>query len=283
MSAKIKQIETRMKSVETAKHITKAMELAASAKLTKARERVERSRPYFQNLHDVLLDITYRGNNSVYANRRTVKTSCFVVMAGDRGFAGGYNNNIFKAARRVMSGKNAYVLPIGKKTLSFYKRQSYSVLEDQYASAEDLNISKCFEIAYRLCIGYLNEEFDEVFTIYSKFVSALTQTADVIQALPLDYEYDRLERINHATFYEPSAEAVFNAIVPEYVAGLLYGAHCESAASELGARRASMEAANKNADELIEKLEIEYNGARQSAITQEITEIIAGSQSRESK
>jgi F-type H+-transporting ATPase subunit gamma len=280
MSAKIREIASRIKSVEGAKQITGAMELAAASKLIKAKERIEKSRPYFQNLHDVLLDITYSGNDSAYARPRPVKNSCFVVMAGDRGFAGGYNNNIFKAARRVMAGKNASVLPIGKKALNFYKRQSYSILETHYSSAEELNIAKCFEMSYRLCAGFMNEEFDEVFAVYSKFISVLSQAADVIRVLPLDYEYDRLEGINRSTFYEPSAEAVFNAIVPEYAAGLLYGALCESAASELGARRTAMDAANKNADELIEKLEIEYNGARQGAITQEITEIVAGSQTR---
>ena len=172
------------------------------------------------------------------------------------------------------------VLPIGKKAVDYCERRKMEILSREFAVAEDISISDCFEAARLLTNCYLEGQFDELYVGYTKFVSMLTQTPDVIKTLPLHLEEpaEKNQASRMMTLYEPSSEVVFNTIVPEYVSGIVYGALSESWASELGARRTAMDAASKNAGEMIEDLSLKYNRARQGAITQEITEIVAGSE-----
>ncbi len=279
--ASMKDIKLRIKSVESTMQITKAMELVASSKLRGAKLRVERSRPYFEVLHQTLADIAYSKQDfdSPYIHQRTVKRSCYVVIAGDRGLAGGYNANLFKAATAHMKDKNACVLPLGKKAVEYYERRDVDLLSKDFAEVAEVNISSCFEMAKLLSAAFLKGEFDELFLVYTNFVSMLTQSPAVLQMLPLNYHRGAdKEATRKLRLYEPSAEEVYDAIVPEYLAGLIWGAVSESVASELGARRTAMDAASKNAGEMIDDLSLRYNRARQGAITQEITEIVAGAE-----
>ena len=173
-------------------------------------------------------------------------------------------------------GKEATLLPIGKKGADFFKAHEVPVLTENYTTAETVNIGDCFSIAKTLCKAYLQGEYDAVYVIYTEFHSVLSQEAMCLQLLPLEKKPVQGVK-DQETVYEPDSETVFAAIVPEYLGGVLYGALCESRASEQAARRTAMDAATQNAQEMIDGLSLQFNRARQAAITQEITEIIAGS------
>ena len=280
--ASMKDIKLRIKSVESTMQITKAMELVASSKLRRAKERQERCRPYFTELKRTLdgIEPATSDFSSPYQEIRPVKKRCFIVIAGDRGLAGGYNSNVFKAGDQLMQdGVPACVLPIGKRTVEFFRRRRIEMLTESFSEAASISVSDCFTISDLVSKGYLAGQFDEVSIVYTRFVSMLTQTPACECLLPLEaHEVKRVPGVRPLVLYEPSPHAVYDAIVPHYLAGMIYGAMCESVASELGARRTAMDAASKNAAEMIEDLSLRYNRARQGAITQEITEIVAGAE-----
>ena len=283
MAANMKAVKLRIKSVQNTMQITKAMELVASSKLRKAKERAETCRPYFNTLHDTLTDIA-NGNtdfSSVYAKASDKEKTCFVVIAGDRGLAGGYNSNLFKCLEAECAGKEFAVLPVGKKAVEFCLRRNIEIVSNQFAEVATVSVADCFSMAKLLCSKFRDGEFGHIELCYTEFVSMLTQKPAVLSMLPLkDVEESKEERkvIRDLILYEPDSNTVFDAIVPEYLAGLIYGGVCEGVASELAARRTAMDAATKNAGEMIEKLNLYYNRARQASITQEITEIVAGSE-----
>lgn len=276
----MKDIKLRIRSMESTKQITKAMEMVAASKLRRAQDRVQKSRPYFEVLYQAVTDIgtSHRDVSSPYLDQRQIQKSCYVVIAGDRGLAGGYNHNILKLAEEEMHGKDAVVLPVGKKALEYFRTHGHQILFDAYDEAAALSISDCFTMARSICQAFLDGQFDEVCLAYTNFASILMQTPSVLPLLPLPRPkpLDQGETAQRLTCYEPSGEAVFNTIIPEYLGGLIYGALCESIASEQGARRTAMDAATKNAEDMIDDLSLKYNRARQGAITQEITEIVAG-------
>ena len=274
-----KEIKNRIRSMESTKQITKAMEMVASSKLRHAQARVANSRPYFEILYNAVSDIVSSNTefSSPYLTRRPVKKAVYVVIAGDRGLAGGYNSNVIKMAVEDMGQKNVTVLPIGKKAADYFKSHGYDILTQQYMNASEMNVGDCFSLANQLCKMYLTGEADEVFICYTNFVSVLSQTPISLQMLPLIAHDQPQEAKQTDILYEPGSDEVFEAIVPEYVGGILYGALCESRAAEQAARRTAMDAATQNADEMIADLSLKFNQARQAAITQEITEIIAGS------
>ena len=261
-SGNMKDIKRRMKSVQSTMQITKAMELVASSKLRHAKERVIKSRPYFQTMYDTMARIALetRDGDSIYTKVRPVKKSLFIIIAGDRGLAGGYNSNVLKLAAAQMADKMPCVVTIGKKA------QETMQIQDTHDIVDDM--------LYRFKKG----EIDEAYICYTEFVSPMTQEARCKKLLPLSFDEETAEmgKPQALTEYDPSPEAVFSAIIPEYLNGVLYGAVVESYASEQSARRMAMESASDNASEMIENLNLSYNRARQSAITQEITEIVAG-------
>ena len=284
MAANMKAVKLRIKSVQSTMQITKAMELVASSKLRKAKERAEVCRPYFQTLHQTLKDIA-AGNtdfSSVYAKKASSEKCCYVVIAGDRGLAGGYNANLFKCLEADSAGKDYVVLPIGKKAVEYFQRKGIECVTEAFAEIADVSVADCFEMANLLCTEFKKGTFGHIDLCYTKFVSMLSQQPDAMPVLPLmdmKEEGEKKEQaVRNLILYEPDAAEVFDAVVPEYVAGLIYGAVCESVASELAARRTAMEAATSNAEEMIEKLNLHYNRARQASITQEITEIVGGAE-----
>ena len=274
-----KEIKTRIRSMESTKQITKAMEMVASSKLRHAQTRVANSRPYFEILYSTITDIVRCNTDlsSPYLTARPVKKTAYVVIAGDRGLAGGYNSNILKLAHSQMEGKDAVVLPIGKKAADYFQSRKLEVLTTQYAEAEDVTVGDCFSIAKQLSRQYLAGQLDEIVVAYTNFVSVLSQTPATLQLLPLVQTPDGKQ--NSDILYEPNSVEVFDAIVPEYLGGILYGALCESRAAEQAARRSAMDSATQNAEDMIAQLSLKFNQARQAAITQEITEIVAGSNS----
>ena len=281
MAGSMKDIKLRIKSVESTMQITKAMELVASSKMRRAKERVEHSRPYFETLYESLTKIAAadpRARNP-YLRRDDIKRTLLVVIAGDRGLAGGYNANVFKQADAA--GGPAIVLPIGKRSAEYFAHHGAGLFTPEVLMAADVSVSECFTLSHQITEGFLKGEYDAVKLCYTRFDSMMTQTATTLEVLPLTIEpteAQKAEARRSQILYKPSCEEVFGAIIPEYVAGVLYGAVCESVASELAARRTAMDAATKNAGEMIDHLNLYYNRARQAAITQEITEIVAGAE-----
>mgnify|MGYP000964908805 CR=1 FL=1 len=277
----MKDINLRIKSIKSTKQITKAMELVATSKLTKAKDKIKRSRLYHLALQSAMCDILARDieTSSAYLETREIKKSCYIIIAGDRGLAGGYNSNVFKYALENISEKEITILPIGKRALDFCRRKDYEILSDDFVYVENIDIGNCHEIANLISECFLKKEFDEVFIVYTEFISALSQEPTIKKLLPLDRTIcnEQIEEKKEYILFEPNSNTVFHAIVPSFVAGMLWGAVNESLTSEFGARRTAMESATKNAEEMIDDLSLKYNRARQGSITQEITEIVAGS------
>ena len=281
MASSMKDIKLRIHSVESTMQITRAMELVAASKLRRAQERMERSRPYFEILHETIHDIAGLDDTilSPYVMQREVKRTCWIVIAGDRGLAGGYNANVFKQADAAEGPVT--VLPIGKRSAEYFAHHGAGLFTPEVLMAADVSVSECFTLSHQITEGFLKGEYDAVKLCYTRFDSMMTQTATTLEVLPLTIEPTEAQKADarrSQILYKPSCEEVFGAIIPEYVAGVLYGAVCESVASELAARRTAMDAATKNAGEMIEHLNLYYNRARQAAITQEITEIVAGAE-----
>lgn len=280
----MKEIKTRIASVENTKQITKAMELVSSSKFRRAKEKAESSKAYFNTLKEAVENIakSTSGVKSEFLKQREVKNRCYVVIAGDRGLAGGYNANVFKAlAAETQGSKNIKVVTIGKKAKEFVSKRDFEVI-GSIPSVENASYEDIMNISKTVMDSYQNGDIDEVKLIYTEFVSALSQEPKLVKLLPISIEANKGEEKKQsgaAVQYLPSADAVLGFIVPKYVSGMIYGGLAESYASEQAARRTAMESATDNANEMISNLELQYNRARQAAVTQEISEIVAGASS----
>lgn len=273
-----KAIKSKIKSMESTRQITKAMELVAASKLRSAQNKAIGVRPYFSALYETMSEIagSVPSFESPFLRARPGGRPLAVVIAGDRGLAGGYNSNILKLALSQLEGTDAVILPIGKRAVEFFRHRGMELLTERYAEASEMTIGKCYSVARILADGFVSGKYDRISLLYTNFVSVLSQTPAALELLPLKMTAEK----HHVReiYYESGSGNVFNAIVPEYLGGLLYAALCESQASEQAARRTAMDAATKNADEMIDDLNLRFNRARQGAITQEITEIVAGAE-----
>ena len=276
--ASMKDIKLRIRSVESTMQITKAMQLVASSKLRGARARMEASRPYMKVARTAIWDIALHntGAHSHYVVSREVKHRCYIVIAGDRGLAGSYNSNMFKRIEWDSRDANWCVIPIGRKAKDFYAHQGVPIITE-IEKVEGLTLEQCGEIAQHILDAYDDGTYQEIVLAYTSFVSVLTQKTKLKPLLPLD-AHDAPERTSRQMLCEPGADALLKDFLPQYLAGLIYSAACDSFASEQAARRVAMDSATKNAGEMIEDLSLRYNRARQSSITQELTEIVAGAE-----
>ena len=285
--AGIKEIKTRINSVNSTKQVTKAMELVASSKMRRAKDRALNARPYFGTMYDTVKDIATntRGVRNVFLKQREVKNRCYIVVAGDRGLAGGYNSNIMKLTLSHMDGKQEKLMTIGKKSTEFFSKRGYDILKST-ESVEKCDYDEAIAFANEAMELYKKGEIDEVYMVYTEFVSPLTQRPKLLKVLPLAFDKEENNESKEQTAkgarvqYLPSAEVVLGHIIPKYVSGIVYDGVIESFASEQAARRTAMSSATDNADEMLSNLELSYNRARQSAVTQEITEIVGGVEAR---
>lgn len=292
--ANMKAIKSRIKSVESTRQITKAMELVASSKLRRAKQQEEAVKPYYSMLLDTIRDIVRVGceRHPLINAKPEATATCYVVIAGDRGLAGGYNNNLFRLVREQIKDGDC-IIPVGKKSVDYYTKQSYAILSTDFMPAADVGIAQSHEIGSIVCQAFRSGKVGRVVVAYTEFASMLSQIPKTLELFPLERDVLRAEqtkktgreemesekpKLQPDTIYEPSPEAVLETVIPQYVSGMIFGAVCEAAASEFAARRTAMNAANKNADAMISDLTLRYNRARQAMITQEITEIIAGSE-----
>ena len=285
-SGNMKDIKRRIKSVESTMQITKAMELVASSKLRKAKEKADKARPYFDALYETMCEI--QAENPSFLSPFTRKVgegkSLLVVIAGDRGLAGGFNSNIFKLAQaRVdeLGGKDKTdIIAIGKKAVEYFGKREFNMLGSYPDFSENIRIHQANDIAGEIVDKYVKGIYERVELFYTEYVSSITQQAVTKKMLPV--ELDGQKKVSKALpIYEPSAGQVFNHVVPRYVTGMIFGACVESFASEQASRRNAMENASDNASEMISSLSLMYNRARQASITQEITEIVGGANSAE--
>lgn len=276
-SGNMKAIKRRIKSVGSTKQITKAMQLVASSKLRKAKARAEQARPYFNELYKTMCEIASANTDfsTIYTVKREVKHRLFIVVAGDRGLAGGYNSNILKlaVAAHENDAEKPKIIAIGKKAGEFFAKRDYDIVASYANIAEDIKPNTAQDIANIAIDMFANGEVDEVVVFYTMFVSSMSQEPHSMSVLPMDTV--ELEDYGVMT-YDPSPEAVFNRIVPRFTASLIQCAVVESYASEQGARRTAMENATDNADAMTESLSLLYNRARQSSITTEIIDIVSG-------
>lgn len=274
--ASMNDIKSRIKSVTGTMQITKAMELVATSKLRRAREKIESSRPFHQIIGEAIKGISVSNEDLVWTKQSEAKHPLYIVIAGDRGLAGGYNANIFRLTQMLTAGKEAKILPLGKKSLDHYSHRNADILSKKFGYVSEISVGDALDIAEMACGGFESGEFDAVFVVYTRFASMITQTPVYEQLLPLESELTESALIEPV--YCGNPEEILNRIIPQYVGGVLYSTVCESLASESAARRTAMNAANKNASEIIDTLVLKYNRARQAVITQEITEIVSGSE-----
>lgn len=281
MAKGIREIKRQIKSIQNTRQITKAMEMVASAKLRKAQEKAQASRPYVEKLREVVSSIAAgsEGISHPMMVSRPVKRTAYIVITSDGGLVGGYNANVL---RKVMdelnsrhSSKSEYGLfVIGRKGREYFNRRDLPVVSEITELSDAPRFADIKSLAYAAVQGFEEEEYDEVYICYSKFINAIIQVPTVDRLLP----FDRVDQHGvSATYeYEPSPEGVLEVLLPKYAETLIFGALLEGKASELGAKMTAMGSATKNATTMIGELTLTYNRARQAAITQEITEIVAG-------
>jgi len=285
----IKAIKNRIKSVENTQQITKAMELVATSKLRKAKENAENAAPYYRILEEAIGDVIHSATyvKSPFITEKKEedgepKRVCYIVMAGDRGLAGGYNNNLFKLVKEHIAEDNDLVIPVGKKAQEAYARNHVEKLSEEYDIVQSLGVADALDMSKLVCKDFVDKKFDEVYLVYTEFVNLLSQKPVMKKLLPLDKENLSLsttpKKVKTITIYDADEEEILNQIIPQYISGSIYTAIKMSFASECAARRTAMNSANKNAGEMIADLTLSFNRARQAAITQEITEIISGSE-----
>ena len=278
-SGNMKAIKRRIKSVGSTMQITKAMELVSSSKLRKAKDKAEAGRPYFEKLYEMMTEIaeSKKDFNSPFTEKREIKNRLFIVIAGDRGLAGGYNSNLLRSALADWKeGENKpKIIAIGKKAIEFFDKREFDIVGRYPLLAETAKTADCADIATMAIEMFRREEVDQVKIFYTTFVSPLVQNPVSMEILPIEKD-DEGDEVPSLITYDPTPEAVFNRIVPKFTMSLIYCALSDSYASEQSARRNAMENATDNAEKMIGELSLKYNRARQEKITNEINEIVSG-------
>lgn len=266
MGVDTKKLRNRIKSVDSTLHLTTAMGLVASSKIRRAMEAKQKSGEYADMIENVIQNLAdcRECSNSPYIAKNDEEKLCIIVIAGDRGLAGGYNNNIFRLSRQY---PQAEFIAVGKRACDIYG--------GEYTSAEHFSFEQASSLSKKLCERFKNGEITRLSIISTEYISMMSQEAKIEQILPLEKSEEKSDITG--IVFEPDQLSVLNTAVPLYVTGRIVAAVRESFASEVAARRCAMDSAGKNAKQMIDDLQLQYNRARQSAITQEITEIVAGS------
>ena len=282
----MQDIKRRIKSVTSTEHITNAMKLVSAGKLRKAKAIFEKSN---ENSHYITHTIAEMFNSSqeipeeYLEGNREIKTTCYIVVTSCRGLCGGFNSNVLKEAQREIDAdwEEPVIIAIGSRGKEYFEKRGYNVYSDYLAPPENISFLETREMSAPIIEMYNKGEIDEVVLIYTSFISSMEQEVKNITLLPFEIERDPdIIRNTKPIEYEPSIKAVFNYLVPKYVEMMIHAAVVESATCEHAARRMAMEYATDNAREMLDRLSLNYNRARQSAITNEIIEIVAGSEAQ---
>ncbi len=287
--ANLKEVRIRIKSVSSTQQITKAMKMVSAAKLKRATNAIIQLRPYANKLKEILanLSASLEDGVSVFTQEREVKNVLVVVVTSNRGLAGAFNTNVIKTANLLISEKystfhksgNLHIVAIGKKSQDYYEKRQYNVVGNNNEVFSALNFENVSLITESIMQGFVDGKYDKVEVIYNQFKNAAMQILTVEQLLPVP----KVEQKAQATtttqvdyILEPSQEEIVEQLIPKNIKIQLYKAILDSHASEHGARMTAMDKATDNAGDLLKKLKLAYNQARQAAITTELSEIVSG-------
>lgn len=284
--AGVREYKRRIKSVQNTQQITKAMKMVAAAKLRRSQEKAEASRPYTETLQETMASLAALATeveHPLLVVREDVKKVAYVVITADRGLCGAYNTNIIRTANETMKNDQrdveSSIIAVGRKARDFYRKRQGTAAEFVNLG-DNISYTQAKEIADYIMFAYEQEEYDEVYLIYAKFINALRQEPTVTKLLPVDTpeQKETTEEKVIEFIYEPSASEILAGLIPRYVGSQVYHAMLEGKASEQGATMTAMGNATENASEIIEQLNLEMNKVRQSAITDEILDIVGGAE-----
>jgi F-type H+-transporting ATPase subunit gamma len=276
-------IRRRIRSVKNTQQITKAMKMVSAAKLRRAQEAMFAARPYARKMLEVLNSLATRANPASHPllRERPVEHVLLVVVTADKGLAGGFNSNIIRAAVRFLQsddlrGKDVALELVGRKGRDFFRRRAWAVRAEEVGLFQSLQFPRAQQLAQRLIKSYVDEEVDQIWIAFNEFKTVVQQRIVVERVLPIMRL--TLEPTDPAQdyLYEPDAKGIFDHILPKHVEMQVWRALLESSAAEQGARMAAMDAASKNAGDMIERLTLYMNKVRQAAITKEIIEVVSG-------
>ncbi|MEG6585114.1 ATP synthase F1 subunit gamma [Dendrosporobacter sp. 1207_IL3150] len=275
-------IRRRIKSVKNIQQITKAMKMVAAARLRRAQEKANTSKPYTTKIRQVLASVAASAKDAAHPllEIRDVKRTVFLVLSSDKGLAGAYSTNVFKELVPQITEKSKIgLVTVGRKARDYFQRRGYTVDAEYTGFSERPSYDHAWAIARDLAQRFESGDCDEIYLVYTQFYSPINLKPTTIKLLPLaDITAQAAEQANTEYIFEPSADEVLGLLLPKYLETTIYGALLQSAASELGARMTAMEAATDNAEDIISKLILNYNKVRQATITREISEIVGGAE-----
>ena len=290
--ASLGDIRKRIRSVHGSQKITRAMMMVAASKLRRAQDAILSARPYAQGLNTLLGRVLASAQQQVPADtllhpllelRDPVKRTCLVVISSDRGSCGAFNSNLFRRAERFLERGNALgaveIMTIGRKARDYFKKRPRTTMVDMPDVISTSSFERTEEVAQKLVEGFLSGHYDSVLVLYNQFKSAMVQQVTLTDVLPISPQVAVTSTGPEVDYlYSPDQQALLADMLPRWVAVQLFRAVLESVASEHGARMTAMDAATKNAQELSESLTLQYNRARQAAITRELMDIVGGAE-----
>ncbi|MFR5602106.1 MAG: ATP synthase F1 subunit gamma [Lachnospiraceae bacterium] len=279
--ASMRDIKRRKTSIQSTEQITKAMKLVSTVKLQKSKSRAEESKPYFDLMYQTISSVLSKSQNVDHRYLKSGESTSKAVIAitANRGLAGGYNNNIVRLITEsgFLTRENTKVFAIGRKGRDSLVKKGYSIAKDYSEVINEPLYRDASDLTEELLDEFEKGQIGEIYLAYTSFKNTVTHIPKLIKLLPVEMEEGKQQEGAHALMtYEPGEEEVLDSIIPKYMSSLIYGALLEAVASENGARMTAMDSATSNAEEMIDTLTLQYNRARQGAITQELTEIIAG-------
>lgn len=290
--ASMRDIQRRKSSVSSIGQITKAMKLVSTVKLQKTKQRAEQAKPYFEKMYRTVAHILSHSGQirHPYLQGGASKKKCIITITSNRGLAGGYNSGVEKLVTGSGFAKeDVELITIGRKGKEFLERRGYQIRADYSDVMNNPMYSDAREISEAVLKAFTDGEIGEIYVAYTAFKNTVVHVPTLMKLLPVEFTEEELEAgtqktrqreadMNTPMNYEPAEDQSLDIIIPKYVTSILFGSLIEAAASENGARMQAMDSATSNAEEMIEKLSLQYNRARQSSITQELTEIIAGAE-----
>lgn len=283
--ASMRDIKRRKESVQSTQQITKAMKLVSTVKLQKAKARAEDAKPYFDKMFATVTSILEKTEekNHRYLKENGSKKSAIILLTGNRGLAGGYNNNICKeVVEQGFDPANTLIYGVGRKGIEYMSRKGFAIAKDASDMIEDPVFSDAAALGKEVLDAYERGEIGKIYLAYTRFKNTVVHIPTILPLLPVAITEEQKEEAGKEVpmNFEPKAEEALDLIIPKYINSLIYGGFMEAVASENGARMQAMDAATSNADDIIASLSLAYNRARQGAITQELTEIISGAEAQ---
>ena len=278
MSQSLHKTKRRIASVNSTKKITKAMELVATVKLKRFKNLMIENEAYANELINIIhhLFAHVELEDNPYIKESKSETDLYIVVSSNLGLCASYNNNIYSFVKNGVSKNNTVIIPIGYKGDNFFRKEGYSLNEDYVSLNESITYEEILKLGQFITKEFVNGNYRSVRLIYTHYVNSLKFVPEEITLFPIN-KVDGTANAGYEPIFDPDAKTLINELVPIYVVSTLYHKIIESQVSEQASRRTAMENANDNADEIIDKLTLEYNKARQTAITQEITEVVSGS------